>query len=100
MQADIEALKDCNNEIGAAQSRGDRHWPDGVLTTTVVTCIVTLKATGKRYHNPRLFVRGKRASKLLDEVMSPCNARRIAKTRPQFWHNSIGFLPKNGRKAS
>ena len=33
MRVDIEALKERNIEIGAAESRGDRDWLDGVLAT-------------------------------------------------------------------
>lgn len=31
MKADIDALKELNIEIGAAESRGDRGWLDGVI---------------------------------------------------------------------
>jgi hypothetical protein len=33
MQTDIEALKERNIDIGAAESRGDRNWLDGILAT-------------------------------------------------------------------
>jgi hypothetical protein len=113
MQADIDALNECNIEIGAAESRGDRDWLKDVLATklafqranegrtivdreeflegvascsdrdtqiesvnlygerAVVTCIVTMKPTGERYHNLRLFVRTKEGWKLLGWANEP-----------------------------
>ena len=116
VQGEIDALIECNIEIGAAESRGDRAWLEGALAMklalqraneartivdckefleavasgpdrvtqiksihlygdrAVVTCIVTMKPEGQRYHNLRLFIRREGKWKLLGWANEPLSS--------------------------
>lgn len=58
----VASSSDRDTQVESIHLYGDR---------AVVTCMVTLKTTGERYHNLRLFVRRKEGWKLLGWANEP-----------------------------